>query len=112
MKTEEKNAALQIIEAAAADLGVDPIARDSQAPLVGYLAGMVVRLNEDKARLNYVGELIRHCPHTEFYWTDDEDDEKPLGFSIENSGCDPIFVCADEWRDVIDAHRSEAEARS
>jgi hypothetical protein len=54
MKTEEKSAAFEIIRAAAADLGIDPIDRESQAQLVGYLAGMVVKLSDDKARLDWL----------------------------------------------------------
>lgn len=48
---EAKNPAVIIIEVAAADLGVDPRARDSQAQIVGWLAGMVVRLRDETAQL-------------------------------------------------------------
>lgn len=54
MKTEEKSAAFQLIRAAATDLGIDPIARESQAQLVGYLAGTLVKLSEDKGRLDWL----------------------------------------------------------
>lgn len=44
-------------------------------------------LTKDGERLDHLEELIRQCPHAEFDYCDDDDERKPLGFSITLEGC-------------------------
>jgi len=46
----------------------------------------------DSERIDHLEKLIRHCPHTFFYWNDDKDAEEPVGFSISVEGCERTQV--------------------
>lgn len=58
---------------------------------------------KDAARVDHLEELIRNCPHAEFFFSDDGADEKPLGFSIEVDGCEPMSHAAPTFRAAVDA---------
>lgn len=63
----------------------------------------LVEAKRDTIRLDLLEALIRHCPHAEFYFSDDEANEKPMGFSIEVDGCEPTSHAAATFREVIDS---------
>lgn len=68
----------------------------------------------DGERLNHLEELIRQCPHAEFDYSDDPDEDKPQGYSISVDGCDPSESVGASFRECIDediklTHRRNSE---
>lgn len=77
--------------------------------LRGYIsddyADELAALREDKARLDHLENLIRQCPHAEFDFSDDPDEDKLQGFSICVDGCDPSEVTGRTFREALDEDR-------
>lgn len=61
-----------------------------------------ITLREDKHRLDHLEDLIRQCPHAVFDFSDDPDEDKHQGFSIEVDGCDPTLAVGKTLREAID----------
>lgn len=77
---------------------------------IAELEAEVARLREDGAMLTFLEKLISHCPHAEFYFTDDPDEESPLGFSITIEGCEKTQVSGPTLRDAIRAEMAHSAA--
>lgn len=67
------------------------------APAVASKDGLAA----DTARINLLGEMWKNCPHAVITYNNDED-EGPIGFSLDIDGCDPMELNAPTLRELID----------
>lgn len=58
---------------------------------------------KDSAIVDHLERLIKACPHTRFHWTDDADEEMPLGFSVTIEGCETSQVSGTTFRECMQA---------
>lgn len=59
-------------------------------------------LRQDAERLNWLEEMYEHCPHAEVTYSDDPDEDKPLGYSLHIGGCQPLDAVGSTLRELID----------
>ncbi len=84
-------------------------AQETIAAFVKRDTEITAKLGSETAHLDYLEKLIRHCPHAEFDFSEDPDEDKPQGFSIAVDGCDPSLAVGATLREAIAADRKNHE---
>lgn len=86
--------------------------QEEVATIINTVAASLAPAGTDTQQLNYLSDLLTHCPDTKLSFNDNPDVEEPIGFTIRVQGCETSEVTAPTLRECLDkeigcAQRSE-----